>query len=138
MVEARQLGLLFGNLVTDLLMLMHRLVLLPTAAGLLALIAVGCGSSEDDAFDTLPPIRTTTSTTTSTTLVDDRRKFYEVQPGDNLAEIARSFEVPRSEIVRINRLQNNGEIIQIGQILEIPTDVILVDSLPIPSSSELP
>ena len=119
-------------------MLMQRLSLLPTAAGLLALVAVGCGSSEGDAFDTLPPIRTTTSTSTTTTVVDDRRRFYAVKPGDNLAEIARSFQVPRSEIVRINRLPNNGEIIQIGQILEIPTDVVLVDDLPVPETTEDP
>jgi LysM repeat protein len=111
-------------------MLTNRLALIPTATGLLALLAVGCGSSDADAFDQLPPIRTTTSTSTTSTLVDDRRKYYEVQEGDNLAEIARSFEVPRSEIVRINRLPNNGEIIQIGQILEIPTDVVLVLTLP--------
>jgi len=114
---------------------MHRLILLPTAAGLLALVAVGCGSSEGDGFDTLPPIRTTTSTTTVTTIVDDRRRFYEVKAGDNLAEIARSFQVPKLEIVRLNRLLNNGEIIQIGQILEIPTDVVLVDDLPTPVST---
>ena len=114
---------------------MLRLTLLPTAVGLLSLIAVGCGSSEGAAFDTLPPIRTTTSTSTTTTLVDDRRMFYEVKAGDNLAEIARRFQVPKSEIVRINRLLNNGEIIQIGQILEIPTDVVLVDELPTPIST---
>jgi LysM repeat protein len=105
------------------------------------MVAVGCGSSGGDAFDTLPPIRTTTSTTTTTTLVDDRRRFYEVKSGDNLAEIARSFEVPKSEIVRLNRLPNNGEIIQIGQVLEIPTDVVLVEELPTPeptTSTEAP
>jgi hypothetical protein len=136
--EARQLGLRFENLIDDLLMPMYRLTLLPTAAGLLALVVAGCGSSQGDAFDTLPPIRTTTSTTTSTTLVDARRRFYEVKSGDNLAEIARSFQVPRSEIVRINRLPNDGEIIQIGQVLEIPTDVVLIDSLPTPQTTELP
>lgn len=109
---------------------MHRFALIPTAAGLLALLAVGCGSSDSDAFDQLPPIRTTTSSSTTTTLVDDRRKFYEVQEGDNLAEIARSFQVPKSEIIRINRLPDNGAIIQIGQILEIPTDVVLINTLP--------
>ena len=119
-------------------MQMHRLTLLPTAAGLLALVAVGCGTSEGDAFDTLPPIRTTTTTSTTTTLVDDRRKFYQVKSGDNLADIARSFQVPRSEIVRINRLPNDGEIIQIGQILEIPTDVVLVDALPTPETTADP
>ena len=111
-------------------MLMHRFTLIPTAAGLLVLLAAGCGSSESDAFDQLPPIRTTTSTSTTTTLVDDRRKFYEVQPGDNLAEIARSFKVPASELIRINGLAEDGAVIQIGQILEIPTDVLLLSTLP--------
>ena len=119
-------------------MLIQRLSLLPAATGLLALVAVGCGSSEGDAFDTLPPIRTTTSTSTTTTLVDDRRKFYQVKEGDNLSEIARSFEVPRSEIVRINRLPDDGGIIQIGLILEIPTDVVLVEELPVPETTESP
>jgi len=137
-VEARQPGLRFENLIAQMLMPLRRITLLPTVVGLLTLLAAGCGTSSGDAFDTLPPIRTTTSTTTSTTIVDDRRKFYEVQAGDNLAEIARSFQVPRSEIVRINRLPNNGEIIQIGQILEIPTDVVLVDELPTPETTEAP
>lgn len=119
-------------------MLMYRLTLLPTATILLGLVAAGCGSSGGDAFDTLPPIRTTTSTSTTTTVVDDRRRFYEVKPGDNLAEIARGFEVPKAEIVRINRLPDNGEILQIGQILEIPTDVVLVEELPTPETTEPP
>ena len=111
-------------------MLMQRLSLLPTAAGLLALVAVGCGSSEGDAFDTLPPIRTTTSTTTTTTLVDDRRIFYVVKSGDNLNDIAERYQVTRQLIVDLNRLPNNGEIIQIGQELEIPNDVRVDDTLP--------
>lgn len=111
-------------------MLMHRFALIPTAAALLVLLAVGCGSSDGEAFDQLPPIRTTTSSSTTSTLVDDRRKFYEVQEGDNLAEIARSFQVPASELIRINGLTKDGAVIQIGQILEIPTDVVLLSTLP--------
>lgn len=111
-------------------MLMHRFALIPTAATLLVLLAVGCGSSDGEAFDQLPPIRTTTSSSTTSTLVDDRRKFYEVQEGDNLAEIARSFQVPASELIRINGLTKDGAVIQIGQILEIPTDVVLLSTLP--------
>ena len=111
-------------------MLKHRIALIPIAVGLLAVLAVSCGTSDSDAFDQLPPIRTTTSSSTTSTLVDSRRKFYEVQEGDNLAEIAKSFQVPKSEIVRINRLPDNGAIIQIGQILEIPTDVVLINTLP--------
>ena len=137
-MEARQVGVRFGNLIDRSTLLMHRLALLPTAVGLLAVLSVGCGSDQGSAFDTLPPIRTTTSTTSTTVPVDERRKFYEVKAGDNLAEIARSFQVPKSEIVRINNLPDNGEIIQIGQILEIPTDVVLVDTLPTPESTELP
>ena len=53
-----------------------------------------------------------------------------MKSGDNIAEIARSFEVPASEIVRLNNLPDNGQIIQVGQILEIPTDVVLVEELP--------
>ena len=75
-----------------------------------------------------------------TTTPDSRRRFYEVKPGDNLAVIARSFDVPASEIVRINQLVDGGETLQIGQILEIPTDVVMVESLPTdpPSSTSEP
>ncbi len=120
---------------------MRHLTLLFLPAILLAFGVAACGSDEGGALDTLPAIRTTTSTTTTSTVPDDRRKFYEVKAGDNIADIARSFQVPRSEIVRINNLPDDGQIIQIGQILEIPTDVVLVDELPEPgstSSTELP
>jgi len=120
-------------------MQMHRLTLLATAAGFLALVAVGCGSSDGGAFDTLPPIRTTTSTTTTTTLVDSRRIFYVVKRGDNLSDIAKRYQVTRQSIVDLNRLPDNGEVIQIGQELEIPNDVRLDDTLPpLPESTEAP
>lgn len=114
---------------------MRRLVLLPALAMLPTIVVVGCGADDQAGVETLPPIRTTTSTSTTTTTPDSRRKFYEVKSGDNLAEIARSFQVPASEIVKLNRLPDNGEILQIGQVLEIPTDVVLVDELPEPSST---
>jgi LysM repeat protein len=119
---------------------MHRAVLLPTVVASLMLLAPACGPTASGAAETLPPIRTTTSTTTSTTTPDSRRKFYEVKPGDNLAVIARSFDVPASEIVRLNHLVDGGETLQIGQILEIPTDVVMVESLPTepPSSTSEP
>ena len=54
--------------------------------------------------------------------------------------IAHSFDVPASEIVRLNHLLDGGETLQIGQILEIPTDVVMVESLPTepPSSTSEP
>jgi LysM repeat protein len=110
------------------------------AFGALTLGAPGCGSEPSGSAATLPPIKTTTSTTTTTTTPDSRRRFYEVKPGDNLAVIARAFEVPAQEIVKLNNLTDGGQTLQIGQILEIPTDVRLVESLPTapPSSSTEP
>ena len=119
---------------------MHRAVIIPTGVlALLLMLATACGPTATGAAETLPPIRTTTSTSTSTTTPDSRRRFYEVKRGDNLAVIARSFDVPPSEIVRINHLTDGGQTLQIGQVLEIPTDVVMVEELPTtPSSSSEP
>jgi LysM repeat protein len=120
---------------------MRRAVLLPTVGvALLVLLAAACGPTASGAAETLPPIRTTSTTSTTTTTPDGRRRFYEVKRGDNLAVIAKSFDVPASEIVRINNLLDGGQTLQIGQILEIPTDVVMVYSLPTtpPSSSTSP
>ena len=116
---------------------MRRLILLPALAGMLVVSTVACGGEEGDALDTLPPIRTTTTIEATTTTIDDRRKFYEVKPGDHLAKIASSFDVPASEIVRINNLPDGGQVLQIGQLLEIPTDIVLVEELPDPSETTL-
>lgn len=114
---------------------MRRIWILIVSVTVLGALA-SCGGPEGDALDTLPPISTTSTTTTTTTTPDSRRRFYEVKEGDNIAEIARSFQVPASEIVKLNNLPDNGQIIQVGQILEIPTDVVLIEELPtIPSSS---
>lgn len=109
---------------------MRRLVLIPAAAVALAVAAPACGAGSDDAAGTLPPIRTTTTTSTTTTTPDSRRIFYEVQAGDNLSDIARRYQVPRAEIVTLNGLENNGEVIQVGQTLEIPNDMRLDMTLP--------
>jgi LysM repeat protein len=106
------------------------------ALTVLTFVSTACGSEPSGAAETLPPIRTTTSTTTTTTTPDSRRRFYEVKPGDNLAVIARAFDVPASEIVKLNNLSDGGQTLQIGQILEIPPDVVMIESLPTtPSSS---
>lgn len=113
---------------------MTRILLIPALAVLLV-IGVACGSSDGSAIETLPPIRTTSTIATTSTSIDTRRRFYEVKAGDNLAEIARRFAVPRGEIVKLNNLLNDGSLLQVGQILEIPTDIVLIDDLPtIPSS----
>ena len=111
------------------------LILIIALFGLSAGVSA-CGGGGGDVLDTLPPISTTSTTTTTTTTPDSRRRFYEVKAGDNIADIARSFDVPASEIVKLNSLPDNGQIIQVGQMLEIPTDVVLITELPtIPASS---
>ena len=120
---------------------MHRAVIVPAGAvALVVVLMTACGPTASGAAETLPPIRTTTSTSTTTTTPDDRRRFYEVKRGDNLAVIARSFDVPPSEIVRLNHLTDGGQTLQIGQVLEIPTDVVMVYDLPTepPTSSSEP
>lgn len=91
-------------------------------------VVAACGDATEDALSTLPPIKTTTTTTTTTTTPDSRRIFYEVQAGDNLSDIARSYQVPVKAIMELNAL--SSEVIQIGQLLEIPNDVRLDLTLP--------
>ncbi len=114
---------------------MHRLLLIPAAALALVAVVAGCGSPDGSAIETLPPIKTTTSTTTTTTTPDSRRKFYEVKSGDTVGNIAGSFEVPTAEIVKLNNLTNGGSDIDVGQILEIPTGIVLIDELPTTTST---
>ena len=96
-----------------------RRLLLPTAiAGLLAIVAA-CGSEAASGVETLPPIRTTTSTSTTTTTTDPRGVIYIVQPGDNVTEIARDYQVTGQMIITLNGLPADGEI-QPGQELQIP------------------
>ena len=96
---------------------MKRLIIAPAAA--VAVLLAACGTSQSNAVETLPPIRTTTSTTTTTTLPDNRDIIYIVQPGDNVADIARDYQVTAQMIIVLNRLPDDGEI-HPGQELQIP------------------
>lgn len=116
---------------------MRRLLLLPVLAVVLLVGAAACGGDESDALDTLPPIRTTTTFSTTSTTVDTRRIFYEVQPGDFLSDIARRYQVTVQSIVEMNGL--TSDVLQVGQMLEIPNDFRLDATLPpLPSTSDAP
>jgi LysM repeat protein len=106
---------------------MRRLLVLPLSALALAIAAPACGNEPGGAAATLPPIRTTSTTSTTTTTPDSRRKFYEVESGDSLAEIADRYCVTRQQIVEINNLEDEGNYLEVGQILELPRDVVLVN-----------
>lgn len=104
----------------------------PLALGVAVLTgAVACGTTDEASRETLPPLVTTTSTTNVTTTNPDEGKtrFYEIKSGDSIAEIALAFGVPASEIIRINNIEN-PDTIQVGQIIQIPTDIVLVEELP--------
>jgi LysM repeat protein len=108
----------------------HILLVVLASGGL----ATACGEPDGDALATLPPIKTTTTTTTTTTTPDMRRIFYEVKPGDFLGDIALRYEVTVDSIMELNGLTT--DVLQVGQMLEIPNDVRLDLTLPpLPSSS---
>lgn len=93
------------------------------------LLGAACGGGDRAADATLPPIVTTTTTTivlTTTTFVET---FYEVQSGDTLSKIARSFGVSLGALMAANGI-TNPDLVQAGQTLQIPPSTVLVDSLP--------
>ena len=111
-----------------------RLIVLSTVALLGAVAA--CGTSSSSVLDTLPPIRTTTSLASTTSTSDPRERVYIVQPGDNVNEIAKAYQVTAQGIIDLNGLGADGAI-QPGQELRIPN--VRVDvTLPTPPSTDDP
>ena len=89
-------------------------------------------SDEDDpaASETLAPIQTTTTTSTTLPTTTTQPRFYEVQRGDTLTEIADAFGLPIPAIMEANGIVDPNAI-QAGQILELPlASEIVVTSLP--------
>jgi LysM repeat protein len=88
-------------------------------AGLVVGLA-GCPDDDIERSDaTLPPILTTTSTTTIPPSTTRPQRFYEVQEGDTLTEIADTFGVPILSIMRLNAIRDQNAIYA-GQLLELP------------------
>lgn len=113
-----------------------RAVLIP-AAVLAAAVGFGsCGIGDDDAVVTLPPIRTTTTTIVPPTTIDTTRYFYEVKSGENLNIIATRFCVPYQELLSANRVElPDPSLLQVGQMLEIPQGVQVIDCVPASQST---
>jgi LysM repeat protein len=89
-------------------------------AGLTVVGAAAC--SDEDTADpnlTLPPILTTTSTTTIPPSTTRPQRFYEIQEGDTLTEIADRFGVPILQLMRLNAIRDQNAIYA-GQLIEIP------------------
>ena len=89
------------------------LLSLSLASGVLALVSARVASQTVEAPET------TTTTTTTTTTVYQAPTFYVIQRGDNLFQIARTFNVDMSALMRLNGISNPDRI-EAGQILEMP------------------
>ncbi|MEM9039259.1 MAG: LysM domain-containing protein [Actinomycetota bacterium] len=100
-------------------------------ASVMLVVAAGCGTTDEASRQTLPPLVTTTSTTVPPTTSPEEavRRFYQIQPGDSLAAVAASFQVPVSAIIELNEIENPDNI-PVGLTIEIPQNVVLVDELP--------
>ena len=100
------------------------------AAVFLPIAAASCG--DDGASSaTLPPIVTVSTTTTILITTTTVQKYYTVQRGDTLFKIAKAFQVRLADLQALNGITNPDDI-QAGQELQIPTGVVVYNTLPTP------
>ena len=102
-------------------------------AALLPLAAVSCGDDSASSA-TLPPIVTVSTTTTIVVTTTTVQLYYTVKRGDTLGKIAKAFQVRIADLMALNGIPNADDI-QAGQELQIPTGVVVIDSLPTPPSA---
>ena len=109
--------------------------------GLAVAAAPACSDDEDPAANaTLAPIQTTTTTSTVPAPTTTQPRFYEVQQGDTLTEIADAYGLPIPAIMEANGIVDPNAI-QAGQILELPlASEIVAATLPttVPGPTALP
>ena len=105
---------------------MRRSILISLLAVAATAGANACGSDDDAAFATLPPIETTSTSTTTTTTISTERIFYTIKPGESLAIIAEQAGVTVESIVELNDIENPDNV-QAGQTIEIPRGQIVTD-----------
>lgn len=100
-------------------------------AAALGVVAVGCGTTDEASRETLPPLITTTSSTAPVVTDPNEGKveFYEIKPGEGLGQIAQAFGVPLQSIIDLNNIANPDNV-PAGLILQIPTDIVLIEELP--------
>jgi LysM repeat protein len=95
-------------------------------------LAAACSEGDDSgAGATLPPIATTTTLPPTTPPpATTQPRFYEIQPGDTLIEIAAAYGLPILAIMEKNGIVDQNTIFA-GQILELPVAAdIVATSLP--------
>lgn len=92
---------------------------------LAGLIAGGCGWREERVGSSLPPLTVATSTTTTMPTTSTAVRYYEVQRGDSLSNIAQTFGVSLQELAALNGITNLDSI-QAGQQLKLPPSTVVV------------
>ncbi len=97
----------------------------------LVVIAGACSDDDDTSAEaTLPAIVTTTVVATTAAPTTTQPRFYEVQQGDTLTEIAAAYGLPVLAIMQANGIVDANRI-EVGQILELPlASEIVSTSLP--------
>lgn len=97
----------------------------------LALAACSDGDPNPAAAPTLPPIATTLPPATTVVVATTLPKFYEVQSGDTLTEIAAAFSIPVLALLAANPELDSPDDIRAGQFLTIPSrEGLVADVLP--------
>jgi LysM repeat protein len=99
-------------------------------AVIVPIVAASCGD-QNQAAATLPPIVTLSTTTTIAITTTTVQTFYTVQRGDTLGKIAKAFQVRLADLQALNGITNPDDI-QAGQTLQIPTGVVVYNTLPTP------
>lgn len=110
------------------------------AAACLGGVAAGCSEGDDaGAGATLAPIATTTTIPPTTQPPPPTQpRFYEIQPGDTLIEIAGAYGLPIQAIMEKNGILDQNKIFA-GQIIELPNAAeIVATSLPPPVPTATP
>jgi LysM repeat protein len=103
----------------------------------LAALSVGLAACGDDGGvaggvaggPTLPPIVTTSTVVVTVPTETTLPRFYEVQRGDTLTEIAVAFGLPVQAIMELNGLTDPNDL-QAGQMLTLPPRSIVATALP--------
>ena len=104
--------------------------------GVAAFLPIAAAACRDNGASsaTLPPIVTISTTTTLIITTTTVQKFYTVQRGDTLFKIAKAFQVRLADLQALNGI-TNPDAIQAGQTLQIPTGVVVYNTLPTPVST---
>ena len=72
-------------------------------------LALACSDETTGAGETLAPILTTTTTSTTLPPTTTQPRFYKIQPGDTLIEIAAAFGLPIPAIMEANGIVDPNE-----------------------------